>query len=79
MLSIEKDLSRAAAYTTTQQEIDQLRPYVERLHKFDNYFMTKGTNIWNSLPLEIKSYKPLVAFKAKIKRHILSDNNLSEY
>ena len=51
---------------------DQLRPQPTRLHQFNNSFLCRGIKIWNSLPDNIKSYRTLIIFKAKINNHILS-------
>ena len=49
------------------------KPFV-RLKKFSNSFLTKGMDIWNILPNEIKTAKSLDSFKIAAKSYMFDHN-----
>ena len=54
---------------------DLLRKPRDRLHQFNNSFLNRGIENWNSLPSEIKTSKTLAPLKSKYKIELLSKYN----
>ena len=50
------------------------KPFI-RLHKFINSFLSKGMDMWNLIPENIKLAKSFDTFKIKAKRYILDPSN----
>ena len=54
------------------------KPKRHNLTRSKQSVATNGPNLWNSLPIEIRSIKSLPSFKKKLKSHYLSQYDITE-